>query len=145
LSTTRILFVENRRGPLARLAVWGCLWLVLSRGAAAVGQEPESPEPTAGGQADSSPETGPANPRQQPADRDAARQRAYSLGVVMIGGILILGVGLVALVLLWGNRMRRIARQPLPKVAPRDELWYLKSKKEPAAESEPEDEEEPLS
>jgi len=65
------------------------------------------------------------------ADEEAARRRAYSTGIVMLGGILICGVSLVALALLWGNRMRRIARQPLPKVAPRDDLWYLKAKDKP--------------
>ena len=49
----------------------------------------------------------------------------------MIGGILICGVGLLAMVLLWGSRIRRIAREPLPRVAPRDELWYLKGRREP--------------
>jgi hypothetical protein len=53
------------------------------------------------------------------------------MGVVMLGGILICGVALVALALLWGHRIRRIARQPLPKVAPRDELWYLKATDKP--------------
>jgi len=52
-----------------------------------------------------------------------------NLVVVPTGGILIAGVGLISLVMIWGNRMRRIARQPLPTVAPRDELWYLKNKK----------------
>jgi hypothetical protein len=54
------------------------------------------------------------------------------MGIVMIGGILICGVGLIAIVLLWGSRARRIARQPLPRVAPRDELWYLKGKPDTA-------------
>lgn len=60
---------------------------------------------------------------------DKVRNQAYQVGVMMIGGILIAGVGLLALVMIWGNRMRRIARQPLPTVAPRDELWYLRNKK----------------
>lgn len=60
---------------------------------------------------------------------DKVRNQAYQVGVLMIGGILIAGVGLISLVMIWGNRMRRIARQPLPTVAPRDELWYLKNKK----------------
>lgn len=65
------------------------------------------------------------------AEDEEARRRAYSMGVVMLGGILICGVSLVALALLWGHRMRRIARQPLPKVAPRDDLWYLKATDKP--------------
>lgn len=67
-----------------------------------------------------------------PAEEEgAARRRAYSMGIVMLGAILICGVSLVALVLLWGHRVRRIARQPLPKVAQRDDLWYLKAKDKP--------------
>lgn len=57
---------------------------------------------------------------------DLQARRAITSAVVMLAAILICGVGLIAMVLLWGNRARRIARQTLPKVAPRDELWYLK-------------------
>ena len=63
------------------------------------------------------------------------RNRAYQVGVMMIGGILIAGVGLLALVIIWGHRVRRIARQPLPKVTQRDELWFLKHKKQEPASS----------
>jgi hypothetical protein len=75
-----------------------------------------------------------AEPRPLPretTDRDEERRRAYTMGMVMIGGILICGVGLIAAALLWGSRARRIARQPLPRIAPRDELWYLKNKPDP--------------
>ncbi|MFN0054859.1 MAG: hypothetical protein ACKV0T_22025 [Planctomycetales bacterium] len=53
----------------------------------------------------------------------------------MLGGILIIGVGLISAALLWGHRVRRIARQPLPKVAPHDPFWHLKGPKGPAAET----------
>ena len=71
----------------------------------------------------------PESPSETDYDDEKARGQAYQAGVLMIGGILIAGVGLLALVMIWGNRMRRIARQPLPPVAPRDELWFLRNKK----------------
>lgn len=84
------------------------------------------------GAGEATPVEAPPDPASPPLDRleqDRAQRRAYDVGVVMLGGIVICGVGLIALVLLWGSRTRRIARQPLPKVAPVDELWYLKGKK----------------
>jgi hypothetical protein len=85
-----------------------------------------------------------AQPRPRPretADREQERRRAYTMGMVMLGGILICGVGLIAAALLWGSRARRIARQPLPRIAPRDELWYLKNKPDTAAAADTELEE----
>lgn len=69
-----------------------------------------------------------AGPAREFSDRQVAAKRAYATGVVMLGGILIIGVALVAVILLWGNRARRIARQALPTISPRDDLWYLKKK-----------------
>lgn len=46
----------------------------------------------------------------------------------MWAGIIFGGVILLALVVMWGNRTRRLARSPLPPVAKRDELWFLKPK-----------------
>ncbi|MGQ0635891.1 MAG: hypothetical protein ACT4QC_14865 [Planctomycetaceae bacterium] len=89
--------------------------------------------------ADEPVETGAPAPRESmPADRQEAAKRAYATGIVMLGGILICGVGLVAMALLWGSRTRRIARQSLPDVALRDELWFLKHKPPtPAADDPP--------
>lgn len=72
-------------------------------------------------------------PSGAPADHEQEVRRAFHSGIVMLGGILICGVGLIAIVLLWGSRARRIARQKLPKISPRDELWYLKHKIESGA------------
>lgn len=55
------------------------------------------------------------------------------IGVAILGGILIL------LVILFGSRVRRIARKPLPAAPLRDPLWYLKPKAGnlPEADGEP--------
>lgn len=75
-------------------------------------------------------------PPTDPEDSEA-RHRAKQLGVVMLGGIVIIGVALVAFVLIWGNRVRRTARAPLPRVADRNELWYLKPGRKEDAEGTP--------
>lgn len=84
----------------------------------------ESPATTAGDQIQSG-ETAAKFPAGDPEDSED-RRRARQLGVVMLGGIVILGIALLAFVLIWGNRVRRTARAPLPHVADRNELWYLK-------------------
>jgi len=59
-----------------------------------------------------------------------AKKEALTLGFIMLGCIIVGGTILLALVVMWGNRTRRLARSPLPPVAQRDELWFLKAKKE---------------
>jgi heme/copper-type cytochrome/quinol oxidase subunit 2 len=132
----------DRQPDVHRLADWtgatGWLGLLLGmvlllHGVAAANDEDPAPpaEPTVT-PVEVAPTTAPAIPI-APADEEQARRRAFSTGVVMLGVILICGVALIAIVLLWGNRTRRIARQALPKVSPRDELWFLKHKIESEA------------
>jgi hypothetical protein len=76
----------------------------------------------------------------------AARNRALSFGFVMLGVIIVGGTLLLALVVIWGNRTRRMALSPLPPVSKRDELWFLKPKKGPdegASEDVPSDPDQP--
>ncbi len=61
----------------------------------------------------------------------AAKKQALSFGLVMLAGIIVGGTMLLVLVVVWGNRTRRLARRPLPPVSKRDELWFLKPKKGP--------------
>jgi hypothetical protein len=63
-------------------------------------------------------------------DSDAKRH-ALSFGLAMLAGIIVGGTMLLVLVVVWGNRTRRLARSPLPPVSKRDELWFLKPKKDP--------------
>ena len=64
------------------------------------------------------------------------KKNAVWLAFMMWGGIIFGGVILLTLVVMWGNRTRRLARSPLPPVAKRDELWFLKPKP-PAADADP--------
>jgi hypothetical protein len=56
------------------------------------------------------------------------KKKAVWLAFAMWAGIAFGGVILLALVVMWGNRTRRLARSPLPPIAKRDELWFLKPK-----------------
>jgi hypothetical protein len=56
------------------------------------------------------------------------KKRSLWLAFFMLAGIIVGGTLLLALVVMWGNRTRRLARRPLPPVAQRDELWFLKPK-----------------
>ncbi len=64
-----------------------------------------------------------------------AKRQALSLGLFMLGGIIVTGTLLLILVVMWGNRTRRLAQSALPPVAKRDELWFLKPKKDSAEET----------
>jgi hypothetical protein len=125
--------VKSDRGKIVRMGLLLGVILILNGGPSTGGQEPALPAAPSDADAKEVRESIPSIPAET-ADREQARRGAFFSGVVMLGGILICGVGLIAVVLLWGNRTRRMARQSLPKVAPRDELWYLKHK----IESDPE-------
>lgn len=43
-------------------------------------------------------------------------------------------VSLMLVLMLWGSRVRREARKPLPATKPNDPLWYLKTKKKAPGE-----------
>jgi hypothetical protein len=69
-----------------------------------------------------------AEPGELLASDAAVKKRSLWLAFLMLAGIIIGGTLLLTLVVMWGNRTRRLARKPLPPVAQRDELWFLKPK-----------------
>ena len=56
------------------------------------------------------------------------KKRVVTVAFMLWWGIVFAGLGLLALIVLWGIRTRRIARIPLPAQSRTDDLWYLKSK-----------------
>lgn len=58
------------------------------------------------------------------------RERVVTGGMLLLAGIAAAGAALVGLVVLWGVRVRRVLRRPLPEQSARDNLWYLRPKKE---------------
>lgn len=61
-------------------------------------------------------------------DARERKRKAYA-GLLALLGIALTGVGLAAMVLLWGARLRRVNRQPLPAADLKDELWFLRAGK----------------
>jgi hypothetical protein len=70
------------------------------------------------------------SPGQSSATDLQKKNQALSFAFVMLGCIIVGGAMLLALVVIWGNRTRRLAQSPLPPIAKRDELWFLKPRKE---------------
>lgn len=59
--------------------------------------------------------------------KDANRQQIFTVGVMVLLGVTVAGLGLLMFVILWGHRVRRASRKPLPAAPRGDELFYLKS------------------
>ncbi|HEY3965038.1 MAG TPA: hypothetical protein VGM05_10850 [Planctomycetaceae bacterium] len=83
--------------------------------------------PVDGKAADAEPSAAPADEEKRvPVDPELKRWVWQAL--LMLGGIIVVGTLLLMVVVMWGNRTRRLARKPLPQIAKRDELWFLKPK-----------------
>lgn len=67
---------------------------------------------------------------QSDSETDASKkQLAVTVAVLLLILVVVVSLGLIGLVMLWGRRVRRTARQPSPQIQPRDDLWYLKPDK----------------
>ena len=64
--------------------------------------------------------------------RDEEKQRKAMAGLLALCGILIGGLMFVVLVMIWGARLRRLARRELPaQKTLQNDLWFLKPPKSP--------------
>lgn len=65
-------------------------------------------------------------------NREADKQKRAMAGLLALCGILIGGLMFVVLVMVWGARLRRLARRELPaQTTLQNELWFLKPPKSP--------------
>jgi len=119
---------RERRGlPLSRLLLTGGLWVVLAASPLlAADEDAQAPEVAAED-----------SPVQVPPAESRENKRLLTLAFGMLAAILIFGALFLALVVLWGNRARRLARSELPPVSKQDELWFLKPKKSAGEPDEP--------
>lgn len=101
------------------------LWAVAA--ACAQEQGAENPAGTAGEESSAAP-SGPS-PQHIPAP-DERQRRVVTAGMLLLVGIAFVGLLLVGLTIIWGSRVRRLARRPLPEQSPVDDLWYLKPSKQ---------------
>src|SRR5262245_11078570 len=116
------------RSSLTHVAVViAAIWLLAFAAEPAFAVEfPEGAAPAAAEAVESS------SPREPGTAHPLQKSRLLTFAFVMLGCIIVGGALLLALVVIWGNRARRLAQSPLPPIAKRDELWFLKPKKEGA-------------
>jgi hypothetical protein len=55
--------------------------------------------------------------------------RTVTVAMYLLVALTMGTVSLMLVLMLWGSRVRREARKPLPATKPKDPLWYLKPKK----------------
>lgn len=60
--------------------------------------------------------------------------RTLTIAIYLLIALTVGVVSLMLVLMLWGARVRREARKPLPATKPNDPLWYLKSKNRPTGE-----------
>jgi hypothetical protein len=69
-------------------------------------------------------------PAEAPVDPVDVRRKEgmATIAVLLLAGIAAIGVATIGIIVIWGFSVRRTIREPLPKTAKPDELWYLRSK-----------------
>lgn len=99
----------------------------------------DAPQHAAAGEENSHRDEQSAKAREEAAEEARERKQAYEIGMILLAGIGFLGIFLIAFVLIYSRSVRRKIRAGRKPTAPRDDLWYLKSKSPPAdADSPPE-------
>ncbi len=77
---------------------------------------------------------------EEPVDAQTVEKRRRAMaGLMAVSGILIVGVMFLAVVVIWGARLRRLARRDLPaQTTLQNDLWFLKPPKPAAGEGDSE-------
>lgn len=76
----------------------------------------------------------PVEPRHLPPDgiEDEQRQNLVTVMLMLLGGVCLVGVALIAGTMIWGAKLRRLARVPERHPTRQDDLWYLKKPSPPS-------------
>lgn len=61
-------------------------------------------------------------------DEQDRRQNTFTAGVLLLIGVTAIGLLLIAAAIVWGAKVRRMARRPEPRSSQRDDLWYLRGR-----------------
>lgn len=107
-----------------------CFALIGAAGASDVPAIANPPEQSAGESEEGLPaeSSSAAENEAEQAKRKAAKQKVVA-GMMVVGGLLCGGIAVLVLIVLWGQRTRRILHSPLPEQHVGDELWYLRPPK----------------
>lgn len=121
LTLVRQIDSKGRCGGFVGSLLWLVLVFVTGGPPSVSAEKPETAGP-AGSSANSSPDD------TDSAERDK-KERAATVAVYLLVLVILVGVGLLALVVLWGHRVRRLTRKPTRSLSLGDELWYLRPKR----------------
>jgi hypothetical protein len=70
------------------------------------------------------------------------RETRITAGLAAVAGIATVGIGLIAVTLIWGARLRRQNRMGLPTAPPPAENWFLKRPRSDSPKAAPTDKDE---
>ncbi len=113
----------------------GIVWLMLAGCWILVLPEPGNCQETAGPSI-----SAPATDDEELSEKE--RETRITAGLAAIAGIATVGIGLIAVTLIWGARLRRQNRMALPTASPPAENWFLKHPRPDSTKATPPDKDE---
>jgi hypothetical protein len=69
-------------------------------------------------------------------EKELAKERDLKIAFILLSGIIFIGGFAILLLIIWGYRVRRVIREPLPHCQKVDPLWFLKSTTQDQEENE---------
>jgi hypothetical protein len=63
------------------------------------------------------------------------RQNTFTAGVLLLIGVVTVGLLLIAAAIVWGAKVRRLARHAEPPSGRQDDLWYLRHASRPSEDA----------
>jgi len=102
-------------------------------------QDPLAPPAKVAKTEDANVDETPETPKQDEAVRkQEKRSTALFAALIAVAGIAVLGVGAIAMNMLWARRLRRLARDPGPRqTTVGNDFWFLKPPKPPVDPDDP--------
>jgi hypothetical protein len=70
----------------------------------------------------------------QTAEGSPAQIQTLAIAIYLLIALSVGTVSFLLILMLWGSRVRREARKPLPATKPNDPFWYLKAKRKALGE-----------
>jgi len=67
----------------------------------------------------------------------AEKELRITAGLAAVVGIVVLGIGLIAGILVWGSRLRRLTRQQSTPTPKGSEFWFLRNRSHPKTPAPP--------